>query len=632
MTAAFDDISILPRPRCAAPKHGFFVPCSRTLIRLQGDTIAGLFPVSKRLREDIKETWRIPCPISASDIPVASSSEITLRLDRSEKSRIPPQGYLLSISPESILLVSADEAGAFYGVMTLVQILRQCEHRVPCAEISDSPDFPVRGVMLDVSRDKVPSLQTLASLIDMLSEIKINQLQFYTEHTFAYSRHREVWAEAGPITGEEILTLDRYCRDRHIELVPNQNSFGHLNRWLTLPRYRHLAECPDGFEWPEGGRSRHPFSLDPLNPESITFLEGLYDELLPNFTSRFFNVGCDETWDLGQGRSAEACRARGKGRIYMDFLLKIHDLVTSRGRTMMFWGDIIMQHPEFVRELPRDCMALEWGYEADHPFAEHSARFAASGIPFYVCPGTSSWNSIAGRTNNCLANLRSAAENGLENGASGFLNTDWGDWGHWQYLPVSFLGYAAGAAFSWCHSSTEVSDLLHGLDLHIFKDRSGIMGRLAHDLGNVYLGEGLPVYNGSFLFHLLLDPARRVLPKELTASTLEKTKAAIVSAAAGLEQARMARPDADAIHDEFANTVRLLLHAVDRGGAILTGTADAPETRTRQASDLRLIIGEYSRLWMLRNRAGGLQDSMSGLMELLKATGEAFPSAHYSQM
>src|SRR5690606_11763612 len=115
----------------------------------------------------------------------------------------------------------------FYGAVTLIQLLEQAGASLPCLRISDRPDFVDRGVMLDVSRDKVPTMETLYRLVDRLASWKINQLQLYTEHTFAYRHHPEVWAKASPLTGEEILRLDAYCRERFIELVPNQNSFGH---------------------------------------------------------------------------------------------------------------------------------------------------------------------------------------------------------------------------------------------------------------------------------------------------------------------------------------------------------------------------------------------------------------------
>src|SRR5207342_333696 len=123
----------------------------------------------------------------------------------------------------------------------------------------DWPDFAVRGVMLDISRDKVPTMATLYEMVNLFASLKINQLQLYTEHTFAYSQHEEVWRNASPMTAEEIQFLDQYCKQRFIELVPNQNSFGHMERWLKHEKYRHLAESPDGSVWPDGTRIDEPF-------------------------------------------------------------------------------------------------------------------------------------------------------------------------------------------------------------------------------------------------------------------------------------------------------------------------------------------------------------------------------------
>ena len=298
-----------------------------------------------------------------------------------------PQGYELTITPDGIHAVASTPAGVFYAVCTLIQLLgdqgsgvRRQEAGVgsslespisnlqlPALRISDWPDFPNRGVMLDISRNRVPTMQTLLELVDLLASWKINQLQLYTEHTFAYRNHPEVWADASPMTGEEILALDAYCRERFIELVPNQNSFGHMTRWLTHDRYRPLADAPDGCDtrW---GHYDYPLSLCPVDPGSIELVRSIFDELLPHFSSRQFNVGCDETIDLGQVRSKEAVEKRGAGRVYLDFLLKIYREVKARGRTMQFWGDIIMEHPELVPEVPRDAIALEWGYQPDHPF------------------------------------------------------------------------------------------------------------------------------------------------------------------------------------------------------------------------------------------------------------------------
>jgi hexosaminidase len=558
------ELIFLPRPREIAVAPGFFAPGAAGRISIFGDVPA----------------------------------------DRG----IGPQGYRLTIAPSGVEIAASDAAGAFYGAVTFAQIFRQCGNAMPCGSILDSPDFPVRGVMLDISRDKVPTMETLFALVELFAGLKINHLQLYTEHTFAYARHRDVWQEASPMTGTEVRRLDAFCRERFIELAPNQNSFGHLHRWLSLPAYRGLAECPDGFAWPWGGRSAEPFSLDPGNPASLDLLAGLFGELLPCFSSRLFNVGCDETFDLGQGRSRKLCEERGKGRVYLDFLLKIHALVAVHGRTMLYWDDIVMQHPELVGELPRDAVALEWGYEADHPFDEHGARLRAAGVPWWVCPGTSSWNSIAGRTDNCLENIRAAARAGIDHGAAGFLNTDWGDNGHWQALPVSFLGFAAGAALSWCLAASSESDFTRELDAHVFRDSAGIMGALAHDLGNAYLRAGERIHNRSPLFDLLLEPESGKASKLPPAERLAETRRWVQGVSARLDGARMDRPDARLIRDEYDLTARMLLFACDYGLA-----PAAAATREQ----LESILPEYERLWMLRNRAGGLADSMARLKRIV---------------
>ncbi|HEX3000026.1 MAG TPA: glycoside hydrolase, partial [Armatimonadota bacterium] len=341
--------------------------------------------------------------------------------------------------------------------------------------------------------------------------------------------------------------------------------------------------------------------------------------------SRQINVGLDETIDLGKGKSKAACEERGVGRVYLDFLLKLHDLAQQRGHTMQFWGDIIMHHPELIASLPGGIIALEWGYEANHPFAADGKKFADAGVPFYVCPGTSSWNTIAGRTDNAVGNLRNAAENGQACGAIGFLNTDWGDNGHWQHLPIAFLGYAYGAAESWAAAANQDLPLARALSLHVFKDNAGVMGQLAYDLGNAYQQPGVLVGNASILFHFLLWPEQSLTEGDrarLSVESLQRTEEYIDRVMAPLDNAQMERPDAALILEEFRNAAALMRHGCKLtiarlqagGGAIATLSA---ETRQALAADLAAIISDYRRLWLSRNRPGGLRESVGRLEKLL---------------
>ena len=549
------------------------------------------------------------------EIPKAAGPDVRI----GASAGIAAEGYRLAVTPRGITIEAAGPAGAFYARATLEQLRRAAAPTaaLPALTIEDAPDLPERGAMIDVSRDKVPTMATLRRLVDELASVKINRLQLYTEHTFAYRAHPSVWASASPLTAEEVESLDAYCRDRFIELVPNQNSFGHMERWLKRPEYADLAEIPGG--------SAETMSLCAVDPRAVEFLAGLYDELLPHFTSRVVNVGCDETVDLGKGRSREEVERRGVGRVYLDFLLKIHALVGERGRRMQFWGDIVLEHPELIGELPRDVVALDWGYEADHPFDAEGARFAAAGVPYQVCPGTSAWLSLAGRTGNALANLASAAEAAGRHGAAGMLVTDWGDLGHWQPYPVSTLGLAYGAAVAWGLPANRDLDVPRALDLHAFRDAAGVLGRVAHDLGDVHRATGVTPKNASVPALLLLFPERPLGEGRLAGLTVEGLEAASALAAQVTDPLAAARPDRDdgaLVNDEFALAADLLRHGCALGIARLTAPGGAvgsiaPARKRELEDDLRRVLDDYRRIWRARNREGGLADSAARLERLL---------------
>jgi hexosaminidase len=426
-----------------------------------------------------------------------------IKVVRSNSAPDNPEGYGLTISKTGIEISFRQTGGLRAGLVTLRQILREFSGagfqpansqakmpaplRLPCLEIRDWPDFSRRGVMLDMSRGRVPKLETLLDLAERLADFKINELQLYTEHTFAYRKYKSIWRDWGALTAAEIRKLDARCRELGIDLVPNQNSFGHLRYFLEHPRVKKLAEVSEPYEDPGGKFLRRPGTLAPNHPGTISFLRELCDELLPNFNSRFFNVGCDETWDLGRGQSKQLCARRGKDRVYLNFLKKIQHEVSARGRTMMFWGDIVLKYPKLIRELPKNVVALNWGYEANHPFQREAAQFAKSKIPFYVCPGTSTWMTMIGRHDNAFANLRAAAKAGKRSGASGYLNTDWGDGGHPQPLAVSWPLFLAGAALSWNANSFDESQLVSILSRDVFHDPTQRAAKAALKLGRAHL-------------------------------------------------------------------------------------------------------------------------------------------------
>jgi hexosaminidase len=473
----------------------------------------------------VKSPVLLPCPRSLKLFPgtftlpkkvgtprrgvrSARRANFAIRIVRTSRREVPtnPEGYALTISKSGIEISFREIGGLHAATATLRQLVRQYGRRLPCLKIRDWPDFPRRGVMLDISRGRVPKLKTLLDLAGHLADFKINELQLYTEHTFAYRRYKSVWQSWGALTGAEIRKLDARCRELGIDLVPNQNSFGHLRHFLEYPRLKKLAEVSKPYADPSGEFLRSPSTLAPNHPGALPFLRGLYDELLPNFSSRFFNVGCDETFDLGLGQSKKLCERIGKGRVYFDFLKRIHHEVSRRGKRMMFWGDIILKYPGLINGLPKNVIALNWGYEANHPFEKEAARFAKAKIPYYVCPGTSTWQTLIGRHDNSLANLRAAARAGKRFGAMGYLITDWGDGGHPQPLAVSWPMFLAGASLAWNANGFDERKLVPVLSRDVFGDTAGKVAKVALKLGFAHKKLGVRAPNETPLGTVITAP------------------------------------------------------------------------------------------------------------------------------
>jgi hexosaminidase len=607
METVMDQFILAPAPQLMTLFEGIYTPSAQGPIHISHPE---LYPLAQAFR-----TLFAAHALSLGDIQVDARQQHPAALQITLDPRIitRPDAFQLLIYPSRVELLAASPAAVFYALQLLKQIFRQ-RATLPCANIQDWADFAHRGLMLDISRDRVPTMATLEALIPQLAELRLNQLQLYMEHTFAYVGHKTVWQTASPFTGEEILALDALCRQYYIELVPNQNSFGHLHRWFKHPAYRPLAELPPESE-------TRPFSLCPTDPAALGLLSDLYAQLLPHFTSTQFNVGCDETFDLGLGRSATACESQGKGRVYLNFLRQIHDLATPYGKTLQFWGDIILDHPELIPELPQPIIALNWGYEADHPFEAQGAQFAAAKIPHYVCPGTSSWNSLTGRTTNALGNLAAAAQAGKTHGAIGYLITDWGDNGHLQPLSISLPTIAYGACQAWCSANTSTSDLAHMLSLHLFADASGHLAEGLLALGDVYLQAHLPMANQSPLVAPLLFPGRPLAP-ELTPALWQAAQTAIDQALDKLNHHTSQHPEAALITQESEWIGQLLAHSCRLGAALTTSecnsAADLPrDIRQALQAELETLNAAYPSLWLARSRPGGLGDSQARIHKIL---------------
>lgn len=516
---------------------------------------------------------------------------------------LPPQHYELRLEPRAGSIAAGDRSGAWNALQTAQQWLTAHRRReMPELIVEDAPDFERRGVTLDISRCRVPTMSHLRELVDLLAGWKINQFQLYTEHTFAYTGHDEVWCQASPLTADEVRELSAWAAAREVRLVPNQNSLGHFHRWLKHEPYRRFAECPDGIEHPFS-REREPYGLCTTDPAVIDLLRDLYSQLLPVFAGDRFNVGCDEPIDLGTCRSRTEAEERGKGALYVDHVLRLRDLAARWGRKLEIWADAALAEPAILENLPGDIRLQAWGYEADHDF--EPAIEALAGRDFDLCPGTSSWASLGGRSSNALANLRRAAAQGIRR-AAGLVITDWGDFGHPQPPPVSRLGFLAGADLAW--NATGRDDNAYRALLEA--DLGGGAGAALFDLGCGHEPLSTPNVNGTPLFHLLFhwrDPLSHDRYRGLDQDDLK------------MVVERLRAVSAPPIGHPLAATIGwvregLLLGAA-MGSARLTTSDDldglSPATRQNLSQRLEAWRGDYAEVWLSTSRSGGLLESRS---------------------
>lgn len=378
------------------------------------------------------------------------------------------EGYTLDIFENQILIHGDSTKGAFYAIQTLKQIFE--ETPVPCLHIEDKPDMEYRGFYHDVTRGKVPKVETLKKLIDTLAYYKMNSLQLYVEHTFPFKEFGNRVENFGYLTADEIKELDDYCYDNFIEFIPSIATFGHLYELLQTEGYQELRTIDDydneNVFWVE--RMNH-HTIDPLNPKSFEVIKSLIDQYLPLFRSDKFNICCDETFDLKTGKHKD----KDTGKLYVDFVKKIIEYLKSKGKTVMMWGDIVLQHPETIKQLPQDTWFLNWHY-SPNPNEDDFILFENSGCRQLVCPGTGTWNRLVESIEDSGKNICRVLDFGYSHGASGLLNTNWGDFGTPCTLELSMHGLILGAAKSWNKTTYNDEEFAQSINFLQYKNENAL--------------------------------------------------------------------------------------------------------------------------------------------------------------
>jgi len=613
---------LMPVPQEITLNDGFF---TRSVGRMELDARikdVRLLKEAIQLKEKLKNIG-INAPLTRQ---VADGETALIQLTVNPDLNIKQQGYTVTVATNKIDITGVDNEGLFNGIKTMEQLISYVEgnSRLPKLSIVDFPDFKNRGVMLDVSRDKVPKLESLFQYIDHFASLKINQLQLYTEHTFEYQNHMKVWQDFTPYTAEDIIKINHYCNQYFIQLVPNQNALGHMERWLVHEEYQHLAEL-EHLDKNGTNHLHRRTTLSPIDPQSMELVTGMFDEMLPNFSSKIVNIGGDEPWELGYGRSKEECDKRGKGDVYISYMSDLTNRLSQQGYSSQMWADIVLNYPKELHRLPSDLTCMVWGYRSWYPFEKNSEKMHKAGVLFYVCPGTSSWQSFIGRWPNAKENLLKAAKAGKKYSAEGYLNTDWGDFGHWQPFVISYSAIIYGAGLSWSVDQNENVDVSSHISKLLFNDSNIELAQLIIELGNVY-----KLYDGDIhkyvnvFYDILRNPNSSLASDKLKHVNSENSENVIVQLdrlIAQLNSCPSFSDEQNTVKDELVLAARFARHSAMMARERLR----LPENRLDLAAnnvkksldnDYSAIMADFHRLWLVRNRAGGLRNSMLELLEI----------------
>jgi len=431
-----NDLPVLPYPqRVSLSSQAISFPAS---LRFQNQGL------DQAAAERLKENWnKFVAEEKSNKLPQA---DITLALIGKNKrtdsllqaeagdqlDKIGKEGYVLLVNKKQRLIAANTETGLFYGLQTLKQLTRSKWNTA--LSITDWPSFEHRVIYDDISRGPIPTVDYIKKQIERMAELKINYLSFYIEHVVQPLSHPDFAPANGKLTIPQIKELSAYAARYQMQLIGSFQSFGHFEKILALPQYKSMGETST--------------LISPLDPKARKFLADVIGELCDAFSAPYFNVNCDETFDLGKGRSKPYIDSIGQARFYADHLKFLYDVVKSHGKRMMMWGDIALQHEEVLDMLPKDVIYLTWEYGDKKSFDPWIKPFTERGLEFMVCPGILNSYRMFPDMAMAKANIKGFLEQGKLNGSTGAFTTIWDDGGTYLFAG-DWYGVYVAAEKSW---------------------------------------------------------------------------------------------------------------------------------------------------------------------------------------
>jgi NAD(P)-dependent dehydrogenase (short-subunit alcohol dehydrogenase family) len=453
-----------------------------------------------------------------------------------------------------------------------------------------------------MARGPVPKLDYLKRIVRTIAEFKLNQLYFYMEDSFPLNGQPLVGVLSDTLSQDDWKELVAYAARFHVDIVPAQNSCGHLHKVLRFERYADLAE------------TAHGHVLAPQE-SSYAFIQSMYEQMIPVFPTPFYNVGCDETWDLGRGKSAPRAQQIGLGRLYIENLLRVHDIVHAYNKQVIFWGDIALEYPDLIKTLPKDMLVATWEYFVHPNYDKWLKPYADVGMKIIVCPWVGNTNLIMPDYEQAAHNIGHFVSEGKKVGAIGMDDTVWNDDGETLY-GLNWWSIVYGAATAWEAGIPDAAALDQKYDWAFYRNTDHrfveAIKQLSHinetlrktDLGQVY-GEDYGGTGNELFWHDPFSPQGQADAKRALPAAPQLRRMAEEAYSVFASSASRARRNADTLpYLEFA---ALKLDALGMRYIYLQEMAEAYANSLAHQNDPDKRLAEMG-LWEITSTNGHLQD------------------------
>jgi hexosaminidase len=386
------------------------------------------------------------------------------------------EGYVITKIGKTLTVIGDSAAGVFYGAQTVKQLIEGNGESAVLheANVRDWPAMKYRGLDDDLSRGPVTTLEFQKHLIRTLAAYKVNLYSPYFEHTQQYASNSLMAPPGGSVSAAEARELVEYARLYHIDVVAEQEAFGHLHHNLTWEQYQPLAE------------THHGAVLAPGQPGSIALIKQMFTELAALYPGPFLHIGADETVDLGLGQTKADVDARGLGAVYLDFLQRIVAELKPLNRRFLFWGDIAQDSPDLLKDLPRSfkdsTIAVAWVYTPEaRGYDRFLTPFTNAGMETWVAPSVNNFRKVYPNNNYALANIQRFTADGQRLGSTGQLNTIWNDDGEGLFNQ-DWYGILFGAAAAWQKGESSIPDFQNAYAQVFHGDSTGYLNEAQKEM------------------------------------------------------------------------------------------------------------------------------------------------------